>query len=180
MKKKVSFILIIFLSGFMLYSSDFSDLLDKAKKEYTNGNYTESKSLLESAKKIIDSKINNSPNDISESCNYCRKACDPSLGDFPDRDKYIEKSATRFKAFFKSDSNDFTVIKNMCLYNIYSDQFWIFADSDYNTVTVWVGNHHCKEYVMEKYEKNKNTKFTLYGTPFNHTHGHVLNIDRIE
>ncbi len=183
MKKKYFHIFIVFfLISTFLIASEYSDLLDKSKTEYEEGNYEEAKKTLKSAQKILENEIaRKNSEELEDRCGYCGKACDPSLGNFPNLDKYVVKSISRFEGMFKVDRSDYTCIKNVTLSSMWDEKMWFFRDTEGNTIRVWVEDHHCKEYVMDKYEKNKKTTFTLYGVPYKHiSYGNVLDIDRIE
>lgn len=71
MKKKIflSFCFIFAIS--LCFSSEVTDLLDKAKTAYSNGNLTETINLIDSAKKIVEKEnINSSSEEYIEVTNW--------------------------------------------------------------------------------------------------------------
>jgi hypothetical protein len=69
---KKLFLCIVFISiSILTFASEATELLEKAKKEYSDGNLTESIILIENAKKIIEKEmLNSSVDDYTEISNW--------------------------------------------------------------------------------------------------------------
>ena len=69
---KKLFLCIVFISiSILTFASEATELLEKAKKEYSDGNLTESIILIENAKKNIEKEmLNSSVDDYTEISNW--------------------------------------------------------------------------------------------------------------
>ena len=71
MKKKIILSVCFIFAISLCFSSEVTDLLDKAKTAYSNGNLTETINLIDSAKKIVEKEnINSSSEEYIEVTNW--------------------------------------------------------------------------------------------------------------